>query len=333
MQGPHLNASHSEVPLFQAPILDTASSYGQHQKYKHEINSSMSEGAGYPDAHRLSQALYYGQASAYAQRSPSPPPGSIQSPISYPNSYSFVQQHSNGSMLSQQKPKASTHSSWRPTEYGYSLPNGRTHSYGLHASVQENTAGAPYRQGKTLLPDFPCQQIPTAQLQLMSLGHSSITNLSHGDALKFSMDGLAHQRLPSAQRQSLPRVPRNVDILQKKLQQIMQAHQLQSFYDPQKYQAVLQKVSCIDFCDIAARMKIGIELAYDLAPLALYDIVFFCDDSGSMAFEENGDRLDDLRYILSKVSTKPILVNVETDNYFFLILSTNKAIDNVKELE
>lgn len=30
------------------------------------------------------------------------------------------------------------------------------------------------------------------------------------------------------------------------------------------------------------------ELAYDLAALALYDIVIYCDDSGSMVFEENG---------------------------------------------
>ena len=30
------------------------------------------------------------------------------------------------------------------------------------------------------------------------------------------------------------------------------------------------------------------ELAYDLAALALYDIVIYCDDSGSMTFEENG---------------------------------------------
>ena len=44
------------------------------------------------------------------------------------------------------------------------------------------------------------------------------------------------------------------------------------------------------------------ELALDLASLALYDIVLFVDDSGSMAFEENGERIDDLKLISSKVA-------------------------------
>jgi hypothetical protein len=44
-----------------------------------------------------------------------------------------------------------------------------------------------------------------------------------------------------------------------------------------------------------------VELALDLAALALYDIVIFADDSGSMAFEENGERIDDLKLIGSKV--------------------------------
>ena len=44
------------------------------------------------------------------------------------------------------------------------------------------------------------------------------------------------------------------------------------------------------------------ELALDLASLALYDIVMFVDDSGSMAFEENGERIEDLQLIASKVA-------------------------------
>jgi len=40
----------------------------------------------------------------------------------------------------------------------------------------------------------------------------------------------------------------------------------------------------------------------DLAALALYDIVIVADDSGSMAFEENGERIEDLKMIAQKVS-------------------------------
>ena len=40
---------------------------------------------------------------------------------------------------------------------------------------------------------------------------------------------------------------------------------------------------------LAQRWNMPRELAYDLAALALYDIVIYCDDSGSMVFEENGE--------------------------------------------
>ena len=44
------------------------------------------------------------------------------------------------------------------------------------------------------------------------------------------------------------------------------------------------------------------ELATDLVSLALYDIVIFADDSGSMIFEEGGDRVDDLKLIVGRVA-------------------------------
>ncbi|KAJ3032979.1 hypothetical protein HK097_005013 [Rhizophlyctis rosea] len=43
-------------------------------------------------------------------------------------------------------------------------------------------------------------------------------------------------------------------------------------------------------------------MAYDLAAIALYDVVLYVDDSSSMAFEENGGRIDDLKFILQRVA-------------------------------
>lgn len=37
------------------------------------------------------------------------------------------------------------------------------------------------------------------------------------------------------------------------------------------------------------------EVALDLVKIALFDVVILCDDSGSMAFEQNGERIDDLK--------------------------------------
>jgi hypothetical protein len=45
-----------------------------------------------------------------------------------------------------------------------------------------------------------------------------------------------------------------------------------------------------------------LELAHDLATLALYDIVIFADDSGSMIFEEGGERINDLKVIMGRVA-------------------------------
>ena len=53
---------------------------------------------------------------------------------------------------------------------------------------------------------------------------------------------------------------------------------------------------------LAARWNMPVELAVDLAALALYDIVIFADDSGSMAFEENGERVNDLKLIVGRVA-------------------------------
>ncbi len=43
-------------------------------------------------------------------------------------------------------------------------------------------------------------------------------------------------------------------------------------------------------------------MAQDIVRLALFDVVLYIDDSGSMAFEENGARITDLKLILSRVA-------------------------------
>ncbi len=100
--------------------------------------------------------------------------------------------------------------------------------------------------------------------------------------------------------------PHHTDVpmraIEDRLKRIIRENQLDAFYPPTQFQAVLEKVRQIDFQFIAQQWNISIELAYELAPLALYDTVFYCDDSGSMIFEENGSRIDDLKFILSKVA-------------------------------
>jgi hypothetical protein len=53
---------------------------------------------------------------------------------------------------------------------------------------------------------------------------------------------------------------------------------------------------------LAATWRVNNEIASDIVKLALYDVILYIDDSGSMAFEENGERIDDLKLILSRVA-------------------------------
>jgi hypothetical protein len=53
---------------------------------------------------------------------------------------------------------------------------------------------------------------------------------------------------------------------------------------------------------LAANWRISTEIASDIVKLALYDVILYIDDSGSMAFEENGERIDDLKLILNRVA-------------------------------
>ncbi|KAJ3037858.1 hypothetical protein HDV00_001273 [Rhizophlyctis rosea] len=89
---------------------------------------------------------------------------------------------------------------------------------------------------------------------------------------------------------------------QQKLQTTVQVKQLQSFYDPQRLQVLASKVATVDFNAIAAKWKLPTEMAYDLAAISLYDVVLYVDDSGSMAFEEGGERIDDLKFIIQCVA-------------------------------
>jgi hypothetical protein len=83
---------------------------------------------------------------------------------------------------------------------------------------------------------------------------------------------------------------------------VIQVNRLEAMYPPQVLQNVFAKLDRVDFRGLAAKYNMPVELATDMATLALYDIVIFADDSGSMAFEENGERINDLKLILGRVA-------------------------------
>jgi hypothetical protein len=87
------------------------------------------------------------------------------------------------------------------------------------------------------------------------------------------------------------------------LQAAIQEKGLQAFYPPgspqldQIAQVAAQKVDIL-----CQRWNVTPELGRDVIKLALFDIILYIDDSGSMAFEEGGERIADLKVILSRVA-------------------------------
>lgn len=87
------------------------------------------------------------------------------------------------------------------------------------------------------------------------------------------------------------------------LQGCIQEKGLQSFYpqnSPQLDQIAQRASSQVQ--QLAAQWKVNPEIAQDIVKLALYDVILYVDDSGSMAFEENGERIDDLKLIINRVA-------------------------------
>ncbi|OBT68484.1 hypothetical protein VE03_02788 [Pseudogymnoascus sp. 23342-1-I1] len=101
---------------------------------------------------------------------------------------------------------------------------------------------------------------------------------------------------PVRQAQTNPQAYRGL------LQQTIQEKNIQSFFSnpatlDQICQAAPGKVQ-----HLVQTWKVEPEIGQDIVKLALFDIILYVDDSGSMQFEENGERIQDLKLILSKVA-------------------------------
>ncbi|KAL2911277.1 hypothetical protein HK105_209257 [Polyrhizophydium stewartii] len=92
----------------------------------------------------------------------------------------------------------------------------------------------------------------------------------------------------------------NVSIIWERLRRCVAQNELHAFYDDAKLVPVVERLSKVDFAALGRKWHLPGPMVYDLCQLALYDVVFFIDDSGSMVAEENGERIDDLKFILTK---------------------------------
>nr|XP_019014543.1 uncharacterized protein I206_00626 [Kwoniella pini CBS 10737]OCF53324.1 hypothetical protein I206_00626 [Kwoniella pini CBS 10737] len=95
----------------------------------------------------------------------------------------------------------------------------------------------------------------------------------------------------------------NAQAILQSLTQCVQEQKIQAFYPPGSLDAIAQRVAASGVLSkIASEWRMPLELASDLVKLSLFDVILYVDDSGSMAFEQGGERIDDLKLILSRVA-------------------------------
>ncbi|GAA5866434.1 hypothetical protein JCM8547_000624 [Rhodosporidiobolus lusitaniae] len=94
---------------------------------------------------------------------------------------------------------------------------------------------------------------------------------------------------------------------------------ISAFYPPGSLEPVAARIAQSGaLAKIAQDMRLPMEIAIDLAKLALFDVCIYVDDSGSMAFEENGSRIDDAKLVVSKVATVASAFDTDGINVRFM---------------
>ena len=103
-----------------------------------------------------------------------------------------------------------------------------------------------------------------------------------------------------------PATPQQVASYRQVLISTIQEKQLQYFYPPEKLDRIVQELAVEAPGKISKLMhewNVSLEIAMDIIKLILFDVVLYIDDSGSIEFEENGVRKDQLRSIITTVAT------------------------------
>ncbi|KAL8785087.1 MAG: hypothetical protein Q9213_003592 [Squamulea squamosa] len=102
--------------------------------------------------------------------------------------------------------------------------------------------------------------------------------------------------------------PQQAGVYKQLLQTTIQQKTLQNMIPPNhpsldKY--AQRAASQVD--QVCARWNIPREIGQDLVKLALFDIILYIDNSGSMLFDEGGERIKDLKLIISRVVSAAML--------------------------
>lgn len=106
--------------------------------------------------------------------------------------------------------------------------------------------------------------------------------------------------------QAAPATPQQIAAYRQLLISTIQEKNLQSFYPPERLDRLVQSLvndAPMRLNNLMHEWSVPMEVATDVMKLALFDVILYVDDSGSIEFEEKGLRKDQLRQILGIVAT------------------------------
>lgn len=92
------------------------------------------------------------------------------------------------------------------------------------------------------------------------------------------------------------------NIIASKINKIITNNKLSYFYKKDNITPIIDRLCNINWADLAKKWKVSIDVITDLCTLSLYDSIIFVDDSGSMEYEEDGDRIIQMTKYVNKIS-------------------------------
>ncbi|OJD16866.1 hypothetical protein AJ78_03010 [Emergomyces pasteurianus Ep9510] len=266
----------------------------------------------YPTSQPSQPQQQYGRPGMTSTPSPVPgyqaPPHS-SSPSPYPQSYQSPNQPS----MSPAPPQSPYQQTYQQPAYSQQPPG----AYGQHqqqSPPQQQHYGAPPQQppyGQSYSQQYPQQQQqPYPQSQ-------SPYGQRPGQYPPQGAPGYPPQGAPGYPPQGPPPQgapqygapppqqggPHMIAAYKQVLMSTIQEKNLHTMYPPNS--PILDQIASrvtnqID--QLCATWRVPREVGQDILKLALFDVILYIDDSGSMQFEEGGERIKDLKLILSRVT-------------------------------
>ncbi|DAA79571.1 TPA_exp: Uncharacterized protein A8136_0344 [Trichophyton benhamiae CBS 112371] len=130
------------------------------------------------------------------------------------------------------------------------------------------------------------------------------------------------------QQFNAPPTPQQQAAYKQVLQSCINEKNLQGMYPPNSpiLDQIVSKISGqVD--QLCATWRVPREVGQDVVKLALFDVILYIDDSGSMQFEENGERIKDLKLILSRVTYAASLF--DDDGIQVRFMNSNEQGNNI----